>query len=460
MIKQIIKFLKGKIMNSKSKFKTRTLSSIMITIALLILCFHGNQATASTNKTTMDIVDTAIKAGNFNTLVTAVKAADLIDILKGPGPFTVFAPTDKAFSKLPARALNNLLKPENKGRLVSILTYHVVPGKIMSGDLLKLKGVKTVQRQRASTGLSIDGARVIKADIECSNGVIHVIDTVIRPERAINRRRAQDKDIVDTAVSANSFTTLVAAVKATGLVEKLKSDGPFTVFAPTDEAFAKLPKATLNSLLLPSNKDKLTQILTYHVVPKQLTGNEVLREKIFRTVQGHPLFLTGDAEKPMINGANLVKTDIRCSNGIIHVIDTVILPPSKNQDIVDTLVSNVAFKTLVAAVKAANLVDTLKGSGPFTVFAPIDEAFAKLPPGTLKSLLRPENKQKLTNILTYHVVSGKAMADDVVKIQAAKTVQGQSVQIAPTVDGARVIQTDIPCSNGVIHVIDTVILPK
>ena len=425
-----------------------------ILMSLLILPTAGVAAPAK------DIVETAVAAGNFNTLVAAVKAADLVETLKGDGPFTVFAPTDQAFSALPAGMLENLLKPERKRRLTGILTYHVVPGRILSGDLLKIPGVKTVQGQQATTGLAINGARVTRADIMCSNGVIHVIDAVIRPERAMSRRRSQDQDIVDTAVSAGSFKTLVAAVKAAGLVETLKSDGPFTVFAPTDEAFAKLPKATLDSLLLPANKDKLTQILTYHVVPKRLTAAEVLKRKVFRTAQGQPLFLTGGAEEPMINGANLVKTDVRCSNGVIHVIDTVILPPQANQDIVDTLVSSGPFGTLVAAVKAAKLVDTLKGAGPFTVFAPTDEAFAQLPAGTLESLLRPENAAKLTAILTYHVTAGKAMAGDVIKIQEAKTVQGQDLAIAPTVDGARLIYADIPCSNGVIHVIDTVMLPK
>jgi uncharacterized surface protein with fasciclin (FAS1) repeats len=134
-------------------------------------------------------------------------------------------------------------------------------------------------------------------------------------------------------------------------------------------------------------------------------------------------------------------------------------------DIVDTAVAAGNFKTLVAAVKAAGLVDTLKSAGPFTVFAPTDEAFAKLPAGTLDSLLLPENKAKLQGILTYHVVSGKVLAKDVVKMGSAKTVEGQSIAIKTTgggvmVDNANVIKTDIMTSNGVIHVIDTVILPK
>ncbi|MEQ9410685.1 MAG: fasciclin domain-containing protein [Fuerstiella sp.] len=134
-------------------------------------------------------------------------------------------------------------------------------------------------------------------------------------------------------------------------------------------------------------------------------------------------------------------------------------------DIVDTAVATEGFATLVAAVKAAGLVDTLKGEGPFTVFAPTDAAFAALPEGTLDDLLKPENKDKLTSILTYHVVSGKVMAADVVKVTSAKTVQGGEVAVAVdggtvTVDGATVTATDIECSNGVIHVIDAVILPK
>ena len=136
-----------------------------------------------------------------------------------------------------------------------------------------------------------------------------------------------------------------------------------------------------------------------------------------------------------------------------------------SQDIVDTAVAADGFNTLVAAVKAAGLVDTLKGEGPFTVFAPTDEAFAALPEGTLDDLLKPENKDKLAGILTYHVVSGKVMAADVVKVDSAKTVQGGEVDVQVTdgkvtVDGANVVKTDIECSNGVIHVIDAVILPK
>jgi len=142
-------------------------------------------ATASSKRA--DIVQTAVDAGSFSTLVAAVKAAGLVETLQGPGPFTVFAPTDEAFARLPAGTVENLLKPENRGKLVAILTYHVVPGKVMSKDITgKKTKAKSVEGSEiavdATSGVKVDNAKVIKADIETSNGVIHVIDKVIMPQ--------------------------------------------------------------------------------------------------------------------------------------------------------------------------------------------------------------------------------------------------------------------------------------
>ncbi len=140
---------------------------------------------------------------------------------------------------------------------------------------------------------------------------------------------AQEKDIVDTAVGAGSFKTLVAAVKAAGLVETLKGKGPFTVFAPTDEAFAKLPKGTVENLLKPENKEQLVAVLTYHVVSGKVMAADVVKLKEAKTVQGSKVKVTVDGGTVMIDKAKVVKTDIGCTNGVIHVIDAVILPPSK-----------------------------------------------------------------------------------------------------------------------------------
>jgi len=267
----------------------------------------------------------------------------------------------------------------------------------------------------------------------------------------------EKKDIVETAIADGRFETLVAAVTAADLVDTLKGAGPYTVFAPTDDAFAKLPAGTVDALLkdIPTLKD----ILLYHVVAGKVMAEDVVKLTSATTVLGEPVTISVSGSTVKVNDAKVTVTDIECSNGVIHVIDTVLLPP---KDIVETAMADDRFETLVSAVTAAGLVATLKGAGPFTVFAPTDDAFSKLPAGTVASLLN--NIPALKDILLYHVVSGKVMAEDVVKLTSATTVLGKPVTISVVgstvkVNGATVIITDIECSNGVIHVIDTVLLP-
>ena len=277
--------------------------------------------TTATAKST--IVETAVAAGSFKTLVAAVQAAGLVETLNGAGPFTVFAPTDEAFAKLPAGTLEMLLKPENKAKLAAILTYHVVPGAVKAADVVKLKNAGTVNGQRVDikvdgAKVQVDGANVVTTDIACSNGVIHVIDTVILPV---------DGTIVDVAAKNGSFNTLVAAVKAAGLVETLSGKGPFTVLAPTDAAFAKLPAGTLEMLLKPENKKQLVDILTYHVVPGVAAYSDaVVKMTEVPTVLGSPIAVKVVGGKVMLNGATVVTADVEATNGVIHVVDTVILP--------------------------------------------------------------------------------------------------------------------------------------
>jgi len=283
------------------------------------------------------------------------------------------------------------------------------------------------------------------------------------------------KTIVDIAVEDGRFTTLVAAVQAAGLVDTLNSEGPFTVFAPTDDAFAALPAGTVEGLL--ADIPALTNILLYHVVAGKVMAADVVGldgQSAETALAGKSIDIKVDMGNVYLNeNVKVIITDIEASNGVIHVIDAVLLPPAdeammEKMDIVDTAVADGRFTTLVAAVQAAELVDTLKSEGPFTVFAPTDDAFAALPAGTLDSLLLPENKQQLTDILLYHVVAGKVMAADVVGLngQSAETaLAGKSISIK--IDGDKVILndtvnviiTDIETSNGVIHVIDAVLLP-
>ncbi len=270
-------------------------------------------------------------------------------------------------------------------------------------------------------------------------------------------------DTIAAVASSNpDFSTLVAALKAAGLVDALSGDGPFTVFAPNNDAFAKLPKGTVEELLKPENKAKLTRILTYHVVPAKVLAAEALKLTSAPTLSGQRLDLLVKNSQLTIDGAKVIKTDIPASNGVIHVIDQVVMP--SEDDLATTASKAGSFKTLLAAAKAAGLVDALKGDAPLTILAPTDEAFAKLPAATLASLLKPENKDALAGILKLHIISGRVFSDQALKMASGPTLSGESVKFAivdgkAKVNNAGLIKTDIDASNGVIHVIDTVLLP-
>jgi uncharacterized surface protein with fasciclin (FAS1) repeats len=280
-----------------------------------------------------------------------------------------------------------------------------------------------------------------------------------------------DETIVDIAINGG-FETLVSAVQAAGLVDTLAGEGPFTVFAPTDEAFAALPEGTLESLL--ADTDALTNVLTYHVVPGAVLAADVVGLTEATSVQGESIGIEVTDGGVVLNGsANVTATDVEASNGIVHVIDQVILPPSLTTTesepmmpgLIETAQAAGSFTTLLAAVEAAGLTEALASGalGKVTVFAPTDEAFAALPEGTLDSLLA--DTEALTGILTYHVTSGEVPAADVVGLESFGTLAGSDVSVA-VVDGGVVLndsvnvtQTDIMTSGGIIHVIDAVLIP-
>ena len=277
------------------------------------------------------------------------------------------------------------------------------------------------------------------------------------------------KTIVDIAVEDGRFETLVAALQAADLVSTLSGEGPFTVFAPTDDAFAALPDGVVAGLLedIPS----LTEVLTYHVVSGTVLAETVVGLTSAATLQGEEVTIEVIDGTVKIDGATVLITDIIGSNGVIHVIDSVILPteiaaslssPEATKTIVDIAVEDGRFETLVAALQAADLVSTLSAEGPFTVFAPTDDAFAALPEGTVDNLLA--DIPALTNVLTYHVVAGSVLAEQVAGLSSAKTLQGSDVGVSVMggnviIDNAMVVIADIIGSNGVIHVIDKVLLP-
>jgi len=297
-------------------------------------------------------------------------------------------------------------------------------------------------------------------------------------KNVISADAAQKKNLVQTLQGDARFSTLVAAVKAAGLVEVLSGEDSFTVFAPSNKAFEALPAGTLDSLLQPENKEQLTSILLYHVAAGKLKASEVLTRSAIATALGESVSI--DAANAKVNGSGIVKTDIIASNGVIHEIDAVLLPPSPSpsnenssgsddlepvvmpKSLTATLAADPRFSILVAAVQAAGLAETLAGSSEFTVFAPSNKAFEALPAGTVETLLRPENKEQLTAILLYHVAGGSLKAADVLSRSSIETAQGQSIVVDAAgvkINSSGIVKTDIVASNGIIHEIDAVLLP-
>jgi uncharacterized surface protein with fasciclin (FAS1) repeats len=268
-----------------------------------------------------NIVQTAVAAGQFNTLASLLTKAGLADTLSTGGPFTVFAPTDAAFAKVPQATLDALAA--DPAKLKSVLLYHVVAGKVGSADVVKLTSAKTLEGQSLPIKITdgsvyVGGAKVTTPDVTASNGVIHVIDSVLIPPAA------PTKNILQTAGAAGQFKTLTSLISKAGLVGALKAEGPFTVFAPTDAAFAKVPKRTLAALA--ADKAKLRAVLLYHVVKGKVTAAKIVELDSVRTLNGKRAPIEVMGRKVMIDGATVNTADITASNGVIHVVNKVLIP--------------------------------------------------------------------------------------------------------------------------------------
>jgi uncharacterized surface protein with fasciclin (FAS1) repeats len=274
-----------------------------------------------------------------------------------------------------------------------------------------------------------------------------------------NMNAAIPATVVDIVVGSENHKTLTAAVVAAGLAEALSANGPFTVFAPTDAAFAALPAGTIETLLAdPSGL--LTQILLYHVVGASVMSSDLSDGITATTLLGKDIKVVINESGVFINQAKVTVADLKAGNGVVHVIDAVILPPST---VMDVIASSEVHTTLEAGIKTAGLDGALNTSGPFTVFAPTDAAFAALPAGTIEALLA-DPSGALTDILTYHVVSGKVMSTDLENGMTATTLLGKDITVTINaegvfINGAKVTVADIVTDNGVVHVIDAVLVP-
>ena len=312
---------------SRNFFRVGFLALTLALVLFLTGCTNGLTDTTNDiiDEGLNDIVGTADDAGVFETLLAAAEEAGLVDALKAEGPLTVFAPNDKAFedflNAMEMEASELLADP----RLANVLKYHVVPGKVMSSDLsdgMQAETLLSPQQITISIGEGAflnDEIEVITPDVEASNGVIHIIDGVLMPD-----------DIVDTAIKADGFDTLVTAVVTANLVDALKGPGLFTVFAPNDQAFENLitERDDVDSVEDLLGLEALESILLYHVVSGQVMAEDVLGLDgvEVETLLEQKITISIENGDVIINDSNVIITYIQTLNGVIHVIDRVLLP--------------------------------------------------------------------------------------------------------------------------------------
>lgn len=288
--------------------------------------------------------------------------------------------------------------------------------------------------------------------------------------------------IYDNMVNAADLSTVVAAVDAAGLADALEGDDELTVFLPLNEAFNGLPAGTVETLLLPENIADLQAVLQQHVVLGINESSDLADGDRLTTLSGEELVVYIQDGEVTINGAKVVTADLEQSNGVVHIIDDVLLPPAasvevggvpipRTNTILESATQATDLSTLVTAVGAAGLTDAVSAEdSAITIFAPVNTAFDALPAGTLDSLLLPENVDQLTGVLTYHVVMGNYATNQLYDGQVLTTLSGLDLTVSKTgnvvtlIGGtdenvATILVADVYQSNGIVHVIDTVLLP-
>ena len=414
------------------------------------------------------VVDIAIANPSFTYLVAAVVKADLVNALMADGPFTVFAPTDAAFEALFTELGVTGIEDLSAETLTPILLYHVVSGNVRAADVST--GMVPTLNTEAELDINADGSgvmingstNVIVTDVQGKNGVVHVIDKVLLPNA-----EEEPQSIADIAGANEDFTSLVAALSKADLVETLDSEGTFTVFAPTNAAFEALFTDLGITSIDEVSAEALTQILLYHVLATKKMSTD-LTTRYLETLStdspdADPVVLRADVDGGvMLNKETSVTTaDIEAFNGVIHIIDKVLLPPN----VVDIAIADSTFEHLVAAVVKADLAGTLSGDGPFTIFAPTDAAFEALFTELGVSGIDDLSAETLTPILLYHVVSGNVRAAAVTTGMVPTLNDSNSLDIDTSSgvvinEDTNVIATDVQGTNGVIHAIDKVLLPE
>lgn len=398
---------------------------------------------------------------NHTILANLLQQTNLDAALDGNGPFTVFAPTDDAFSSLSQGFIDSVLADNELA--TNILLYHVVGATALSTDLQDGQSIVTLLGQSINVtigqnGVFINNAQVTNADLLASNGVVHVIDKVLTPTIT------DPTTVMDIIENSDDHTILTVALAETGLNEVLRGEGPFTVFAPTDNAIITLPSDLLNFIL--GDSSLLTQLLLYHVVEGEARSTDLSNGQSIRTVLGQDIAVTINNDGVFINNAKVTLADITADNGVVHVLDAVLIP-NFNVTTVYDIISSSPDHTILTQVLQLTTLDSILNNplqGPFTVFAPTDAAFEALGQEVINSLVANPFRE-LFQALLYHVAIGNTASTDLSDSLVITTALGQELLVTINNNGvfinnAKVILADLIATNGVVHVIDAVLIPE
>jgi transforming growth factor-beta-induced protein len=463
-------------------FKVPTLNGETVLVSTPPIAINGNKVVSADNDVSNGVVHIidgvlipswvsnsiagrVVGDSDLSTLLSLVVLAGLDGAVAAPGELTLVAPTNSAFAKLPTATVNFLTSGAGKATLTDILLYHVFPGIFVSSELSNGITVDTLQGGTVKVSVGIAGvffneAKAVQVDILANNGVVHKIDSVLDPA---DDQGLPEGTIVDFVVGNDELSSLTIAVVRAGLVDALNSAGPFTVFAPNDSAFGALPSAILNTLL--TNDEfipHLTDLLLYHVVSGEVFAIDLSDDLTVTAANGEDLLVT--IPPIAINGNKVVSADNDVSNGVVHIIDGVLIPSWVSNSIAGRVVGDSDLSTLLSLVVLAGLDGAVAAPGELTLVAPTNAAFGKLPTATVNFLVSDTGKATLTAILLYHVFPGIFVASELSDGLMIDALQGGAVKVSVGIAGvffndAKAVQVDILANNGVVHKIDSVLDP-
>ena len=435
------------------------------------------------------IADTVATIDSLSRLYTALGAADgdLVDLLNGEGPFTLFAPVngalDSLISSLDLADFDEIVGALGTDVLQEILLAHVVEDSLPSG-VIQAQAYTTANDSTitittdAEGNVFANGAQVIRPDIIAGNGVIHIIDSVVNVPIREDDDNEVEGTVSDSIASNDMLETLTLALAAAGLADDLEGEGPFTVFAPDNDAFSDLLAALelndLDEVVAELGEDGLADLLLAHVVSGSLSADMLMAQDYQTLNPSQMLTVTTEGDSVFVNGAGVLRADIMATNGVIHIIDSVVNLPggvSEGVGAGTAIAEDPMLDSLEVALTLASLVDTLNDqSAEYTVFAPDNQAFVDALTNAgvttvaeLVTALEEGATGSARSLLLGHIVTGSVSADELEDGQTFTALNGETLTVAigesgTTINGVAITATDNVVDNGVVHTIDSIIM--